>query len=278
MTRFGTALYDKVQARKLNVLDLFSGIGGFSLGLHRTGGFETVGFCEIDPYCRRVLAKNFPGVWIHDDIKTLTAELIAAHCGPIDAICGGFPCQDISQAGVGEGIKEGTRSGLWFEYARLIRQLQPRFAIMENVAGLLSNGLGIVLGNLAEIGYDAEWQSIPAAAVGAPHIRDRIWVLAYPRQKHGRTAWRFGAHGRPDELFSQGNYRSAAVGREDRELVALVPGIHPRVAQDWWRNQSRMDRSSHGVSCWMERCCALGNAVVPQVVEYIGCGILEAAE
>jgi DNA (cytosine-5)-methyltransferase 1 len=167
----------------LNVLDLFSGIGGFSLGLERTNGFRTVAFCEIDPYCRKVLAKHWPGVPCYDDIRTLTAERLAANAATgdvqIDVICGGFPCQDISTAGAGAGI-DGERSGLWSEYARIIGEIRPRFVIVENVAALLGRGLDRVLGDLAALGYDAEWHCIPASAVGAPHRRDRIWVVAYP--------------------------------------------------------------------------------------------------
>ena len=162
----------------LRVLDLFSGIGGFSLGLERAG-MQTVAFCEIDLFARRVLAKHWPEVPCHDDIRTLTADWLAENGLWPDVICGGFPCQDISVAGKGAGIG-GERSGLWREYARLIGEIRPRYVIVENVAALLGRGLGDVLGDLAALGYDAEWHCIPASAVGAPHQRDRIWVVAYP--------------------------------------------------------------------------------------------------
>ena len=162
---------------KLNVLDLFSGIGGFSLGLDRTGGFRTVAFCEIEPYAQKVLAKNWPGIPIYDDVRELTSEKLKADGIIVDVITGGFPCQDISHAGKGAGI-EGERSGLWSEIARLIGELRPRYAIMENVSALLGRGLDVVLSDLAEVGYDAEWHCIPASHVGAPHIRDRIWIVA----------------------------------------------------------------------------------------------------
>jgi DNA (cytosine-5)-methyltransferase 1 len=163
----------------LKVLDLFSGIGGFSLGLERTGGFETVAFCEIDKKARSVLKKHWPDVPIFEDVTTLTGDQIN---DKIDVIAGGFPCQDISVAGKGAGLA-GARSGLWYEYCRLIKEIQPSWAIIENVSALRNRGLDAVLGSLAEIGYDAEWHCIPASAVGAPHRRDRIWIVAYPR--HG---------------------------------------------------------------------------------------------
>lgn len=165
----------------LTVLDLFSGIGGFSLGLEKSGGFKTIEFCEIEPFCRKVLNKHWPGVPIHDDIRTLSRPT-----GYADVICGGFPCQDLSYAGKGAGINAGTRSGLWSDYARIIGEVRPRYIIVENVAALLTRGIDRVLGDLAQIGYDAEWHCIPASAVGAPHRRDRVWIVAYPNTSIGR--------------------------------------------------------------------------------------------
>lgn len=157
-------------------IDLFSGIGGFSLGLERAG-HETIAFCEIDPYCQKVLAKHWPNVDIHDDIRKLSYKLSSGFSGIVTA---GFPCQDISCAGKREGI-EGERSGLWSELARVLGELRPRYAILENVSALLSGDrgrwFGRVLGDLAEIGYDCEWHCIPASYLGAPHRRDRIWII-----------------------------------------------------------------------------------------------------
>ena len=178
---------------RLKLLDLFSGIGGFSLGLERSGGFETVAFCEIDAFCRRVLAQHWPGVPCYDDVRSLTADALSRDGITVDAVCGGFPCQDISLAGKGGGL-DGQRSGLWREYARLIRELRPRFVLVENVAALLGRGMGVVLGQLSELGYDAVWRRIAAADVGAPHLRQRIWIVAYARglehEGLGDAIWR----------------------------------------------------------------------------------------
>ena len=171
--------------REFRVLDLFSGIGGFSLGLERAG-MRTVAFCEIEHYPRAVLRKHWPDVPCYDDIRTLTAERLKADGIVPNVICGGFPCQDISTAGKGAGI-DGERSGLWREYARLIGEVRPEFAIVENVAALLGRGLSRVLEDLASLGYDAEWHCIPASYVGAPHRRDRLWIVAYTGHLRGRN-------------------------------------------------------------------------------------------
>ncbi|RTK93849.1 MAG: DNA cytosine methyltransferase [Rickettsiales bacterium] len=161
----------------LNVLDIFSGIGGFSIGLEAVG-MKTVAFCEINPFCRKILTRHWPSIPIFSDITTIHREDLKALL-KIDVIAGGFPCQDISVAGKGGGIK-AKRSGLWKEFARLINEVRPKYAIIENVANLRSTGLISVLQDLWTIGYDAEWHCIPASAFGAPHRRDRIWIIAYP--------------------------------------------------------------------------------------------------
>ena len=155
-------------------LDLFSGIGGFKLAVDWAWpDSKCVGFVEIDKFCQKVLHKHWPDVPIHDDVCTYK------YSGEVDLITGGFPCQDISIAGKGEGI-EGNRSGLWSEFKRIISEVRPKFALIENVPALTFRGLDTVLYDLAEIGYDAEWQSISAAEVGAWHKRERIWIVAYP--------------------------------------------------------------------------------------------------
>ena len=161
---------------KLTVGSLFSGIGGLEYGLEQTGGFKTIWNCEIEAYPSAVLRKHWSDVPNLGDITKVDWNKVAKP----DLICGGFPCQDISVAGKGAGIKEGTRSGLWSEFAKAIRILRPRYALIENVPILANRGLNIVLADLAETGYDAEWHNISAASVGAWHKRERIFIIAYP--------------------------------------------------------------------------------------------------
>ena len=159
----------------LKVGSLFSGAGLCDLGLS-WAGFRHQWFCEIDPFCRMVLARYWPDIPLYEDVNTLKGSELP----PVDVLCGGFPCQDVSQGGKHAGIKKGTRSGLWLEYARLIGEIRPRYVIIENVRGLLARGIEIVLQDLAEIGYDAEWEVLSAAALGAPHRRERVFVVAFP--------------------------------------------------------------------------------------------------
>lgn len=195
---------------KLSVLDAFAGIGGFSYGLEQTGYFRTEAFCEIDEYAQRVLAKNWPGVPIYDDIKKLTAARwrAAGHIRRPDVITGGFPCTDISATGKQAGI-EGAESGLWDELGRIIGDFRPRYAIVENVAALLSGDrgrwFGRVLGDLAALGYCIEWHCIPASNLGAPHRRDRAWIIATDaNQKPIREQQRRRAAGPPS--LQPGNF------------------------------------------------------------------------
>lgn len=243
----------------MNVLDLFSGIGGFSLGLERAG-MRTVAFCEIDPHCRKILAKHWPGIPIIGDVH-------AADFPRVDVITGGFPCQDLSESNVrGTGLA-GPRSGLWRELLRAIRLVRPLYAIVENVAALLNRGMGTVLGDLAEIGYDAEWHCIPAATIGAPHIRDRVYIVADPAEGERRpldpacerVAWSDAISQRPE---SSG--RSAAV-------FEAAWGGDPIVVAD---TLSRMD---DGIRVRMDGFDGCANAVLPQIPEAIGRAIMRAS-
>ena len=164
----------------LKILDLFSGIGGFSYAAERiVGGYKTTQFVEIDPYCQSVLRKNFPNIPIHDDIKTFTAKK-----GQFDVLTAGFPCQDLSVAGRQAGSGEGTRSGLFYEIIRLLGEIQPKFVLFENVRNLLSHEKGTtfqeILFQIAKSGYSAEWSVVSAKDLGACHKRERLWIIAYP--------------------------------------------------------------------------------------------------
>jgi len=159
--------------------ELFAGIGGFSLGLERAG-MKCKWQVEIDPYATAVLNKHWPDVPRHDDVRTFPPTHTHTQDFSVDLICGGFPCQDISVAGKGAGLA-GERSGLWNDFARIIRTVRPRWVVIENVPALTARGLGTVLGDLAEIGFDAEWHCIPASAVGAPHRRERVWIVGNTR-------------------------------------------------------------------------------------------------
>jgi DNA (cytosine-5)-methyltransferase 1 len=245
----------------VKVLDLFAGIGGFTIGLERAG-FETAAFCEIDPYAQKVLRKNWPGVPIYDDVRSITAERLASDGIRVDVITGGFPCQDISVAGNQAGI-EGERSGLWTECARLIGELRPRYAIFENVTNLLNGERGDwfkrVLWDISSLGYDAEWHCIPASELGAHHHRDRVWIIAYPSGEglqRGQTARNYGEN------------------REEPrdQLIAGFSGIQGSN----WETEPDVGRVAHGVPSRSHRLKCLGNAVVPPIPELIGRAILEA--
>jgi len=276
---------------RLRVLDLFAGIGGLSLGLERTGGFKTVAFCEIDPFCRRVLAKHWPDVPCAEDITTREFRE-----GEADVVTGGFPCQDISFAGDGAGLA-GARSGLWRELLRAIRLVRPRYALVENVAALLTRGMGTVLGDLAEIGLDAEWHCIPASAVGAPHRRDRVWIVANPGgEQHegdspplsGSFAAQLAAADTDNqrELQSQGceqdEWRRTGDGcqqmadaeRGGCEVRYGAPELST-LQRGWWSIEPNVGRVAHGIPARVDRLRSLGNAVVPQIPELLGRAILE---
>ena len=245
--------------------DLFAGIGGMSLGLERAG-MECRFQVEIDPFCQKVLAKHWPHVRRYGDIRTVS-EL-----EPVDLIAGGFPCQDISYAGRGEGI-DGERSGLWSEMLRIIRLARPRFVLVENVPALLTRGLERVLGQLAEIGYDAEWSVLSACALGAPHTRERLFVLAYAHGEFGQR-WMVTPDRSPEAVArvpdQRGGHRQHAQARAeaDSRLRSLA---------EWWRIEPGVGRMATGIPRRMDRLKSLGNAVVPQVAEWIGHRIMEAA-
>ena len=255
----------------MNVLDLFSGIGGFSLGLERAG-MKTIAFCEIDKKAQLVLKKHWPSVPIFEDVSTLKKENISEK---VDVICGGFPCQDISLAGRGEGLA-GARSGLWFQFHRLIEEIKPRYAIIENVSALRSRGLDEVLRSLSEIGYDAEWHCIPASAVGAPHQRDRIWIVAYPtsRGPKGLPHWDTKSIDAGSSSAFLANADSAQF--EGRCIPSRILEENTNLSgESWWETEPGVGRVAYGVPNWSHRLKQLGNAVVPQIPEIIGRRLME---
>lgn len=240
----------------MNVLDLFSGIGGFSLGLERAG-LKTIAFCEIDPFCRKVLRKHWPDVPIFEDVKELHADRLPEKP---NAIAGGFPCQDVSQCGAQAGLAEGTRSGLWGQAHRLLGEIRPEVAIFENVSGLLTgNGGGwfeSILCDLAEIGFDAQWHCIQASTLGACHHRERVWIIAYP---HGSV---FESVDLSESIRA---YPKESCGRQ------YTRAINAAISAD---DYTRVRRNHDDVPAIMERLKQYGNAVVPQIPEIIGRAIM----
>lgn len=238
----------------LQHLDLFSGIGGFALAAQWVGGIKTAQFVEIERFCQKVLAKNFPGVPIHGDITTFT------HRGDFDLITAGFPCQDISIAGNGAGL-DGERSGLFYEVIRIIRECRPRYVILENVAALLSSNGGrdmaTVLWELSQIGYDAEWEIIPASALGADHTRERLWIVAYPNSVGYEIEERRERVPVSQRRLLHQNANGQILRQIDKCAELLKA---PRLG-----DVANFPRVDDGVSDRVDRIRALGNAVVPQV-------------
>ncbi len=288
-----------------SVLDLFSGIGGFSLGLERAG-MTTVAFCEQDETCQQVLKKHWPQIPIYSDVKTLTKDMLL-HEGisKVDVITAGFPCQDVSELNLkGKGLK-GEKSGLWIEAKRLIGELKPKYAIIENVANLRSRGLAQILKDLWAIGYDCEWHILPASIFNfCPHKRARIWILAYPCG----TRLDLGKSNRPtpppttiiERYFSMLLLQVGTAGLEKRQGQAYEDnrGDESLTSQSFcqnegsrywhghikrfsahWKTEPSVCRMVDGLSKKLvkannQRLRQLGNSVVPQIPELIGRAIL----
>ena len=256
----------------MKVGSLFAGIGGFDLGLERAG-FEIAWQVEIDPYCQRVLAKHWPNVQRYGDIRAIDWATVPR----VDLLCGGFPCQDLSFAGKRAGI-DGERSGLWSEYVRAIRALRPRYILVENVPGLLTNQyMGRVLGDLAQSGYDAEWDCLPASAFGSPQRRDRVWLVAHAKSagawcNYSRLRKRAGGiSGRQAAALADAN----SAGLEERNRINDTARTCTAIDRcDWWAVEPELGRVAHGVPHRVDRLKGLGNAIVPQIAEMIGAWIL----
>ena len=285
----------------LRIGSLFSGVGGLELGLEWAGVGHTAWQVERDEYARRVLAKHWPDARRYDDV----CEVGAHNLEPVDVICGGFPCQDISFAGAGAGLA-GARSGLWFEFARIIRELRPLYVIVENVAALRVRGLDVVLGTLATLGYHAVWDCIPAASVGAHHRRDRLFIVARSNTNGRGQQERPQLDGCEARNSSHRNSRREHVGGL-RHVVADTerePGNTRRTGEPGegrsgrgpegqcqrgdvnggglrsmpglWLPEPDVGRVVAGVPSRVDRLKCLGNAVVPQVAEVIGRAIVAA--
>jgi DNA (cytosine-5)-methyltransferase 1 len=288
----------------VKVLDLFSGIGGFSLGLERAG-FETVAFCEIDPFCQKVLKKHWPDVPIYTDIKELRGDEITA-----DVITGGYPCQPFSQAGKRRGAEDDRH--LWPEMYRLIKTIRPRWVIAENVAGHISMGLDSVLSDLEAANYRWWTFVIPACAVDAKHRRDRVWIVANAdsrrlhgpgvcEEQQGRTkaqrtgeAWqgRIMAYAEGEQTAREGQRRFQSQFTQRREDVSNASSqglegqreIASRTGKEYdnpgdycrWATEPSVGRVANGIPRRVDRLRSLGNAVVPQIPEIIGRAIMEA--
>jgi DNA (cytosine-5)-methyltransferase 1 len=276
---------ESLQGGDVRVLDLFSGIGGFSLGLERAG-METVAFCEFDKHARKVLNKHWPNVPVYEDVRELTNERLKPDgITGIDVITGGFPCQDISVAGKQAGIGEGTRSGLWSECARLVREIRPNYAIFENVTALLSGEQGRwfqrVLFDLSQIGYDAEWHCIPASELGAHHHRDRVWIIAYPSelQCNGSDINQENGDASTQQLRScdcQNNvaYTNSAQRERMRQPFGILTKYADFERASGWAPEPKLGRVANGVPNRSHRLKQLGNSVVPQIPELIGRAIM----
>jgi DNA (cytosine-5)-methyltransferase 1 len=240
------------------VLELFAGIGGLSLGLERAG-FAVAGQVEIDPFCRSVLARHWPEVPKHDDARTAPAWWAGAARPAVDLVAGGFPCQPFSTAGHQQGIADERWGWPWmFDVLRLVR---PRYVLVENVPALLADtdAFGWLLGDLAALGFDADWTVLSACTLGAPHTRDRLFLVAHAHGEHGPI-------GLADPRQPPGRHRPADADRGSRP----GPWTHP--VDGLLEAERRSRRVADGVPDPLEpaRVRALGNAVVPAVAEHIG--------
>lgn len=289
----------------ITIGSLFSGIGGFELGLERAiPNAKTIWQCEQNKFAQKVLKKHWPDVPIYDDIKEMKHGTIDI----VDIICGGFPCQDISQAGKGKGIANGERSGLWFEMLRIIDMVRPRIAIAENVTAITQKGRGmdIVISSLAQIGYNVEWIDVRAFDEGAPHKRERIFFVAYPNQidrhkKFGiveKEKRKISKEIQYKREHSNGSWNSNPIddgtrcetsntdGANDRQRTTppkrmekkngfrcgngKTRRVHER---NYWETtpiEPPLCGMDDGISNRVDRIKALGNAIVPQCSETIG--------
>ena len=229
---------------------LFAGIGGFDLGFEREG-YEVRWQVEIDEYCQKVLAKHWPHVPRYDDVRDCGLHNLE----PVDVITGGFPCQDLSVAGKQKGL-DGERSALWWDYHRIISELRPRFAVVENVPNLLNRGIDQVCGSLAEIGYDSEWHIVSAADMGAPHLRKRVWLCTWPMADSSG-------------VFSDGCIDYNEYGQTTSRKFGRSDSKTPRGDSPWSATEPSICRVADGLPDRVDRLKGLGNAIVPQIAQQI---------
>ena len=288
----------------LKVLDLFSGIGGFSLGLESTGYFETVAFCEKDEFCKKVLQKHWSHLKIYDDVRSLHDTKIQA-----DVVSGGFPCQSFSQAGLQKGRADDR--WLWNEMFDVIKQVRPRWVIGENVQGIVNIEKGMVLrqvqNDLEGEGFKVQCFIIPASGIGAWHNRNRVWILANSehnglhRQKTNET---FKSRNKQKDRVSVGDDKNVPntnsirhrrgnstrcadeewtfLPREQEggEMGSKTKRCCINKKKTWWQTESRICGVPNGVSYGVDRdrakrIKALGNSIVPQIARQIGLAIME---
>ena len=273
----------------MKLLDLFSGIGGFSYGLERIG-FKTVAFCEMDKYCKLVLQKHWKGIKIYNDVKEITKEKLEADGVKLpEIITGGFPCQPFSIAGKQKGTNDDRH--LWPEMFRIIKELKPRWVIGENVRGIVNIQDGVVFEtvctDLESEGYEVQAFNIPAAGVGAPHRRERIWIVANSRRTlRQRTELREKNEDQVREGYANQHQRSGSTsesnvadtssGRRASQEREVQTGRNSSQHQGWWDVEPDVGRVAHGVQGRAHRLKGLGNSIVPKIAEEIGKAIMEA--
>ena len=281
---------------KLNVLDLFSGIGGFSLGLEATGGFETKAFCELDKYCKSVLKKHWPDTRQYDDIKELTYDKLRSDgIDTIDIITGGYPCQPFSVAGKQKGTED--KRHLWPEYFRLVKECRPTWVIGENVSGHIKLGLDQVIEDLESEGYATRTFSISASSIGANHQRERIWIIA---NSDSNGLLKDNSNIRPQSTESIGK-DSGSIRKDiprEQHMANTNSGSKETLNQErvlgeqntegeterypdgslqvhgQWNFEPNVGRVADGIPSRLDRLKSLGNSLVPQIPYYIGQTIL----
>jgi DNA (cytosine-5)-methyltransferase 1 len=277
----------------LKILDLFSGLGGFSLGLERTGCFKTTAFCDNNKYSRLLLQKHWKGVKIYNDVREINKEQLESDGIQFpDVITGGFPCQPFSVAGKQKGTSDDRH--LWPEMFRIIKEFTPRWIIGENVKGLTNIEKGMVFESvctdLEGEGYEVRAFNIPAAGVGAPHRRERIWIVAsLEDSRRSLRSWsKFGEkdeneirkryadqHQRPGST-SESDVADASTGRRASQEGEIQTRGNGTEHQGWWSTEPNVGRVANGVSGRVYRLKALGNSIVPQIATEIGYAIIKA--